>query len=54
MLKHSSIDALNLSEDDLQVYETDYHTEFHRILIDLSHSMILYGEDRITPAKKLR
>ena len=54
MLKHSSIDALNLSEDDLQVYETDYHTQVSTVLlIDLSHSMILYGEDRITPAKKV-
>ena len=30
MLKIQSIDALNLSEDDLQVYETDYHTRFYR------------------------
>ncbi|NBW69949.1 MAG: hypothetical protein EBR32_00855 [Bacteroidetes bacterium] len=54
MLKHSSLDSLNLNEDDLQVYETDFHTQVATVLlIDLSHSMILYGEDRITPAKKV-
>lgn len=54
MLNHSSIDAFNLQEDDLQVYETDHYTSVATVLlIDLSHSMILYGEDRITPAKKV-
>lgn len=54
MLKHSSIDQFNMQEDDLEVYETDHHTSTSTVLmIDLSHSMILYGEDRITPAKKV-
>jgi len=54
LLKHSSIDRFDLQEDDLQVYETDHHTSMATVLlIDLSHSMILYGEDRITPAKKV-
>lgn len=54
MLRHSNIDQFNLQEDDLQVYETDHHTSVATVLlIDLSHSMILYGEDRITPAKKV-
>jgi len=54
MLNHSSIDAFNLKEDDLEVYETDHFTSVATVLlIDLSHSMILYGEDRITPAKKV-
>lgn len=54
MLNHSSIDAFNLQEDDLEVYETDHYTSVATVLlIDLSHSMILYGEDRITPAKKV-
>lgn len=54
MLKHSSIDLFNLREDDLQVYHTDHNTSVSTVLlIDLSHSMILYGEDRITPAKKV-
>lgn len=54
MLKHSSLDRFNLQEDDLQVHETDHYTSVATVLlIDLSHSMILYGEDRITPAKKV-
>lgn len=54
MLRHSSLDAFNLQEDDLQVYDTDHYTSVATVLlIDLSHSMVLYGEDRITPAKKV-
>ncbi|MBO6793100.1 MAG: hypothetical protein JJ895_04260 [Balneolaceae bacterium] len=54
MLRHSSIDNFNLEEDDLEVYESDHYTSVATVLlIDLSHSMILYGEDRITPAKKV-
>lgn len=54
MLNHSTIDNFDLQEDDLQVYETDHYTSVATVLlIDLSHSMILYGEDRITPAKKV-
>lgn len=54
VLKHSTLDSLNMGEDDLEVYETDHHTSVSTVLmIDLSHSMILYGEDRITPAKKV-
>lgn len=52
--KHSDIDNFELRRDDLRVYETDYQTAIATVLlIDLSHSMILYGEDRITPAKKV-
>ncbi len=40
-------------EDDFQVFETDHHASMATcLMIDLSHSMILYGEDRITPARK--
>jgi Ca-activated chloride channel homolog len=54
MLKHSSIDRFNLREDDLLVHDTDHYTSVSTVLlVDLSHSMILYGEDRITPAKKV-
>lgn len=43
-----------LTEDDLEVIETEYKTHTSTVLmIDISHSMILYGEDRITPAKKV-
>jgi uncharacterized protein with von Willebrand factor type A (vWA) domain len=43
-----------LTEDDLRVNEKEYKTQTSTVLmIDISHSMILYGEDRITPAKKV-
>ena len=43
-----------LSEDDLVVEETLHKSQMSTVLmIDISHSMILYGEDRITPAKKV-
>ncbi|MCC7509437.1 MAG: VWA domain-containing protein [Planctomycetes bacterium] len=48
------IDDLSLVEDDLEVYETEQHASCATVLmIDISHSMVLYGEDRITPAKKV-
>ncbi|SEL42495.1 hypothetical protein SAMN04487910_2417 [Aquimarina amphilecti] len=48
------IGELNLTEDDLVVEETQYKAQMSTVLmIDISHSMILYGEDRITPAKKV-
>lgn len=48
------IDELSLTEDDLQIHEMDFKTQTSTVLmIDISHSMILYGEDRITPAKKV-
>ncbi|QCR23321.1 VWA domain-containing protein [Pontibacter sp. SGAir0037] len=43
-----------LTEDDLEVNESEHKTQTSTVLmIDISHSMILYGEDRITPAKKV-
>jgi len=51
--RRNGIDQFNLTEDDFEVYETDHRTSMATVLmIDLSHSMILYGEDRITPARK--
>lgn len=48
------LEHFQLQEDDLQIRETDFKTQTSTVLmIDLSHSMILYGEDRITPAKKV-
>lgn len=49
-----SIQDFSLHEDDLEINETEYKTSASTVLmIDISHSMILYGEDRITPAKKV-
>ena len=43
-----------LDESDLVVEDTEYKAQMSTVLmIDISHSMILYGEDRITPAKKV-
>lgn len=43
-----------LSESDLIVEDTQFKAQMSTVLmIDISHSMILYGEDRITPAKKV-
>ncbi|TSE11209.1 vWA domain-containing protein [Aquimarina algiphila] len=48
------IGDLNLTEEDLVVEETQFKAQMSTVLmIDISHSMILYGEDRITPAKKV-
>ena len=48
------IEQFKLTEQDLQVHETCYKSQMSTVLmIDISHSMILYGEDRITPAKKV-
>ena len=48
------IDEFHLTQDDLEVHETYYKAQTSTVLmIDISHSMILYGEDRITPAKKV-
>ncbi|MHB8578960.1 MAG: vWA domain-containing protein [Ignavibacteriaceae bacterium] len=48
------IDNFMLTEDDLEVEERDLKAITSTVLmIDISHSMILYGEDRITPAKKV-
>jgi uncharacterized protein with von Willebrand factor type A (vWA) domain len=48
------VDDLSITEDDLQVFETEHLSACATVLmVDISHSMILYGEDRITPAKKI-
>ncbi|KER09063.1 MAG: von Willebrand factor A [[Candidatus Thermochlorobacteriaceae] bacterium GBChlB] len=49
-----NVDDITLDEDDFRVHETEHQTTCATVLmIDVSHSMILYGEDRITPAKKV-
>ncbi len=48
------VESFTMREDDLQIHETDFKSQTSTVLmIDISHSMILYGEDRITPAKKV-
>ncbi|MFN8260262.1 MAG: hypothetical protein U0X41_04895 [Chitinophagales bacterium] len=51
---NSSSEEFLLQESDLEVMEQEYQAQTSTVLmIDISHSMILYGEDRITPAKKV-
>jgi Ca-activated chloride channel homolog len=45
---------INLEYSDLQVHQCEYQSSCATVLmLDCSHSMILYGEDRFTPAKKV-
>lgn len=51
---NNGVDQFTMYESDLQIRESDFKTQMATVLmIDISHSMILYGEDRITPAKKV-
>jgi uncharacterized protein with von Willebrand factor type A (vWA) domain len=48
------LDDFMMTEEDLVVEEREFKAQTSTVLmIDISHSMILYGEDRITPAKKV-
>lgn len=51
---NNGIGSFELREEDLVVKESHHAAQMSTVLmIDISHSMILYGEDRITPAKKV-
>ena len=51
---NNGIGDFKLTENDLEIEEREFKTSSSTVLmIDISHSMILYGEDRITPAKKV-
>ncbi len=53
-VKRAGVEEISLAEEDLEVYETEHLSSCATmLLIDISHSMILYGEDRITPAKQV-
>jgi len=53
-LKRAGIVNWSLTEPDLSVRQTEAATTCATVLLlDISHSMILYGEDRITPAKQV-
>ena len=52
--RESDLARFSLHEDDIRVHETEHTTSVATVLmVDISHSMILYGEDRITPAKQV-
>ncbi|WP_116790839.1 vWA domain-containing protein [Flavobacterium psychrotrophum] len=51
---NNGVDTFSLTENDLVVEDSHFKAQMSTVLmIDISHSMILYGEDRITPAKKV-
>ena len=51
---NNGVDEFQLTENDLVVEDAQFKAQMSTVLmIDISHSMILYGEDRITPAKKV-
>ena len=51
--RRGGVENWNLAEDDFAVHDKDHQTNMATVLmIDLSHSMVLYGEDRITPARR--
>ncbi len=54
-LKRQGLDGpLELEYSDLQIHQSEYQSSCATVLmLDCSHSMILYGEDRFTPAKKV-
>ena len=53
-VKRNGIDEITIGEEDLEVFEQEHLSACATVLmVDISHSMILYGEDRITPAKKI-
>ena len=53
-VRNQGIDDIRITEEDLEVFEQEHLSSCATVLmVDISHSMILYGEDRITPAKKI-
>lgn len=51
---NNGIDHFQLFEKDLVVEDSFHKSQMSTVLmVDISHSMVLYGEDRITPAKKV-
>jgi uncharacterized protein with von Willebrand factor type A (vWA) domain len=51
---NNGVGEFKLTEQDLVIEDTHHKSQMSTVLmIDISHSMILYGEDRITPAKKV-
>ncbi|MBC7641511.1 MAG: VWA domain-containing protein [Flavobacterium sp.] len=51
---NNGVEDFMITENDLIVEDSQFKAQMSTVLmIDISHSMILYGEDRITPAKKV-
>lgn len=53
-VRRTGLERFGMNEEDLETFQTEHLTTTATVIaIDVSHSMILYGEDRITPAKKV-
>ena len=53
-IRRGGLDDISIGEKDLEIYESEHLTSCSTVLLlDISHSMVLYGEDRITPAKRV-
>jgi uncharacterized protein with von Willebrand factor type A (vWA) domain len=53
-IRRSGPGGIELGEEDLEVHESERLSSCATVLLlDISHSMVLYGEDRITPAKRV-
>lgn len=53
-IRNHGLDAFTMDERDVEVKQREQTTSCATVmLLDISHSMVLYGEDRITPAKKV-
>jgi Ca-activated chloride channel family protein len=55
LVRNGNLDVpIDLDYSDLMVRQSEYRSSCATVLmLDCSHSMILYGEDRFTPAKKV-
>jgi len=52
--EHAAAFPLDITYQDLMVHQCEYQSSCATVLmLDCSHSMILYGEDRFTPAKRV-
>jgi len=53
-LLRKGLEQIQMNQEDLEVHDTEHMATCATVLLlDVSHSMILYGEDRITPAKQV-
>jgi uncharacterized protein with von Willebrand factor type A (vWA) domain len=53
-IRRGGCDNISIEEEDLAIFEAEHLSACATVLLlDVSHSMVLYGEDRITPAKRV-
>ncbi len=53
-IRRGGIESISIDEADLRIHETEHLSSCATVLmVDVSHSMVLYGEDRMTPAKRV-